>query len=141
VAINPSSPGDVHRTARNGSPGETVWTAENLGRERALRAAVLIDAIRCLVGPAAMRDRPTRQSAQRWIRSRDSKGAFSFSNVCDALGLDPSRLRRSLLDPAFGADGLSPALGEVRPAEKSGHMRIRRPLRDRSRYIIGDGAP
>ena len=122
--------------------GSALWTTESFGRQRALRAAVLIDAIRCLVGPAAMRDRPTRQSARRWILSCDSKGAFSFNNVCEALGLDPLRLRRSLLDPAFGADGLSRiALGEARPAEKTGHMMIRRPLRDRSRYIIGDGAP
>jgi hypothetical protein len=81
-----------------------LWTAESIARQRALRAAVLIDAIRCLRG-AWMRGRPAHQSALRWILSRDAKAPFSLNDVRDVLGFDPSRLRRSLLEPAFGADG------------------------------------
>jgi hypothetical protein len=116
-------------------------TAESIVRQRALRAAVLIDAIRCLVGAARRRGRPARQPELRWILSRDATAPFSFNNVCEALGLDPSRLRRSLLGPAFGADGVPGiALGGERRAETSGYLVIRRPRRDRSRYIVLDGA-
>ena len=104
-----------------------IRTAESIVRQRALRAAVLIDAIRRLVGAARMRERPARQQELRWILSRDAKAPFSFNNVCEALGFDPSRLRRSLLGPAFGAHGVPRSV-------------IRRPRRDRSRYIVLDGA-
>jgi hypothetical protein len=116
-------------------------TAESIVRQRALRAAVLIDAIRCLVGAARVRERPVRQPALRWILSHDVKAPFSFNNVCEALGLDPSRLRRSLLGPSFGADGVPQiALGGERRGGTSGYLGIRRPQRDRSRYIVLDGA-
>jgi hypothetical protein len=116
-------------------------TEESIARQRALRAAVLIDAIRCLVGAARIREHPARQPALRWILSRDVKAPFSFNNVCEALGLDPSRLRRSLLGPAFGAHGVPRiALGRERRAGTSGYLAIRRPRRDRSRYIVLDGA-
>ena len=118
-----------------------LWTAESIARQRALRAAVLIDAIRCLVGAARMRERRARQSALLWILSRDAKAPFSFNNVCEALGLDPSRLRRSLLEPAFGADSVPRvALGGERPGGTSGRLVMRRPQRDRSRYIVLDDA-
>jgi hypothetical protein len=117
-----------------------VWTSEALARQRALRAAVLIDAIRCLVGAAGVRERRARQSALRWILSRDAMAPFSFHNVCETLGLDPSRLRRSLLEPALGADGVSRlALGGEHPGRLSGRLPMRRPRRDRSRYVVLDG--
>ena len=118
-----------------------AWTAESISRQRAIRAAVLIEAIRCLVGAAQMRERPARQSARRWIVSRDIRAPYSFNNVCEALCLDPSLLRRSLLDPAFGADGVPwIALDQARPAGMSGHPSIRRPIRKHSRYIRHDHA-
>jgi hypothetical protein len=118
-----------------------LGTAESIVRQRALRAAVLIDAIRCLVGAARMGERPARPPALRWILSRDAKAPFSFNNVCEVLGLEPSRLRCSLLEPAFGADGVPRiALGGERRAGTSGYLAIRRPRRDRSRYIVLDGA-
>lgn len=118
-----------------------LWTAESIARQRALRAAVLIDAIRCLVGAPRIRERPARQSALRWILSRDAMAPFSFNNVCEVLGFDPSRLRRSLLEPAFGEDGPPRiALGGEHRAGTAGYLGIRRPLRDRSRYIALDGA-
>src|SRR5437016_11792215 len=98
------------RVNQNGGPARMLTadtvTAETLARERALRAAVLIDAIRCLVGAGGGRERRSRQSALRWLLSRDTQAPFSYQNVCEALGLDPSRLRRSVLEPAFGADGV-----------------------------------
>jgi len=118
-----------------------LWTAESIARQRALRAAVMIDAIRCLVGAARMRERRARQSALRWIMSRDAKAPFSFDNVCEALSLDPSRLRRSLLEPAFGTDDVPPiALNGERPAGMSGRLAMHRPRRERSRHIVLDDA-
>ena len=88
-----------------------------------------------------MRERPAHKSARRWVLDRDTKAPYSFDNICETLGLDPSRLRRSLLDPAFGANGVPRiALGEARPAGTSGRPPIRRPIRDRSRYIVPAGA-
>ena len=111
-------------------------TAENLTRQRALRAAVLIDAIRCLVGAGGTRERRARQSALRWLLSRDTQAPFSYQNVCEALGLDPARLQRSLLQPAFGADGVPRiALGGEQPRGPSGRLPMRRPRRDRARYV------
>ena len=116
-------------------------TAESISRQRAIRAAVLIEAIRCLVGAARMHERPACQSARHWIGSCDTKAPYSFNNVCEALALDPSRLRRSLLDPAFGASGVPRiAVGQARPAGTSGDRSIRRPIRKRSRYISRNGA-
>jgi hypothetical protein len=112
-----------------------------MSRQRALRAAVLIDAIRCLVGPGRMRDRRAHQTALGWILSRDAKAPFSFDNVCDALGLNSLRLRRSLLEPAFGADGVPQiAFAGESPAGAYGPPAIRRPVRERSRCVALDGA-
>ena len=115
-------------------PAGRALTAESISRQRAIRAAVLIEAIRCLVGAARIHERPACQSARHWIGSRDTKAPYSFNNVCEALALDPSRVRRSLLDPAFGADGV-PRIALDRPVEPSGRRSIRRPIRKRSRYI------
>jgi hypothetical protein len=117
-----------------------IWTSESIARQRALRAAVLIDAIRCLVGAAGARERRARQSALRWMLNRDAMAPFSFHNVCEALGLDPSRLRRSLLEPALGADGVSRlAIGGGHLGGTSGRLPMRRPRRDRARYVVLDG--
>jgi hypothetical protein len=121
-------------------PDIDLWTAESLGRQRALRAAVLIDAIRCLVGAAGSRERRARRSALCWFLSRDVRAPFSFENVCESLGLEPARLRRALLTPSFGADGVAhialggePARGEFR------RLPMRRPRRDRARYAVLEG--
>ena len=129
------------RRARVALPILGSPVTESISRQLAIRAAVLIEAIRCLVGAAPMRERPARKSARRWIVSHDTKAPYSFNNVCEALGLEPSRLRRSLLDPAFGADGVPGiALGQALPMGTSGYRSIRRPMRDRSRYIMSEGA-
>jgi hypothetical protein len=64
--------------------------------------AILVDAIRCLVGevsPLSERVQLAGQ-ARRWVRSHDERWPFSFENVCTALDLQVSRLRRLLLgDP------------------------------------------
>jgi hypothetical protein len=61
---------------------------------------VLIDAVRCLLGLAGDRE---RRMAVRWVVSR-GEAPFSFSNVCETLGLPPRRTRQLMLDPALGLD-------------------------------------
>jgi len=125
---------------QDGGPARTLTadtvTAERLARERALRAAVLIDAIRCLVGAGGGRERRSRQTAMRWILSRDDRSAFSFHNVCDSLGFEPSRIRRLLLAPTLGLEFEFPSelsLGVRRVGQ------VRRPRRDRVRYVVLQG--
>lgn len=43
-------------------------------------------------------------SAMRWIKSRDASHPFSFVSICDALGLDPERTRRQVLEENEVAD-------------------------------------
>jgi hypothetical protein len=107
-------------------------TPEALARERALRAAVLIDAIRCLVASPGLRERHSRQAAVRWVSSRDVHSPFSFQNVCESLGFEPGRVRRVLLGRSLGLD-LS-ALGLAEPPQT-----VRRPRRDRLRYVVLKG--
>ena len=64
--------------------------------ERALRLAVLEDAIRCLEAPTRRRDEAARE-ALRWITATDDDWPFSFVDVCEALDIDPGRLRAALL--------------------------------------------
>ena len=119
----PSEDGDPH-------------SSECLSRQRALRAAVLIDALRCLKGAPGAYDRTTRQAAYRWVMSHDARGPFSFVNVCETLGFDPSRLRRALFQPSFPVVVDEPtliAVRSVRPMSPFSRA-VRRPRRTRLRY-------
>ena len=68
--------------------------------ERALMLAVLEDGIRCfqehLQSP---RSDPRRlaKEAEQWIQVIDYDWLFSFVNVCETLGINPSALRSALL--------------------------------------------
>src|SRR5690242_21910 len=69
--------------------------------EKALMLAVLEDGIRCfqehLRNPRS-NPRLLSQQAESWIRAVDYEWPFSFNNVCETLGIDPSALRAALLD-------------------------------------------
>jgi hypothetical protein len=80
-------------------PGDPLC---RLLRERALRFAILMDAIRCLAGTPGGRRRDRLVLARRaevWVRRRDTRWPFSFDNVCDALNIDAERMRTYLLSP------------------------------------------
>lgn len=71
--------------------------------ERRLRLAILEDALRYYRDYAGVRDRRARamhEDAAEWFASRDRSEPFAFENVCDALGLDASAIRRGLRDLA-----------------------------------------
>lgn len=65
--------------------------------------AVLIDAIRALTAhrPAAPQVRSQRAwlRDRAWIQSEDKSAPFSFTNICDALGIDAGYVRRCVLRP------------------------------------------
>lgn len=83
--------------------------------EQRLMLALLADALNVYqrgVLSRATGKRLLYLDAERWIMgSRDNAHAFSFEAVCDALGIDPSVLRRSLVtwkhrivhDPSIGS--------------------------------------
>jgi hypothetical protein len=68
--------------------------------EKALMLAVLEDGIRCfqehLRNPRS-NPRLLSREAERWIRATDYEWPFSFTNVCETLGINPSALRSALL--------------------------------------------
>ena len=113
---------------------DPVWADEVLSRERALRAAILIDAVRCLIGVPGGRDRRARRAAARWVLSRDTRFAFSFHNVCESLGFEPARVRRLLLASCLDADAATELVLGPR-----GRAAVRRPRRDRERYVMLKG--
>ncbi len=64
--------------------------------ERRLMRAVLKDALAVLFKYEATEDRRGQRllaEAQHWLESDDADWPFSFVNVCDALGLEPSCVR------------------------------------------------
>jgi hypothetical protein len=68
--------------------------------ERRLMVAVLEDAVSCLSKDprrCARQQRKSFEEAHSWINANDTDGwVFSFTNVCETLGIDPSYLRRGL---------------------------------------------
>src|SRR4029450_6519886 len=68
--------------------------------EKALMLAVLEDGIRCFqehLRNARSNPRLLSQQAEEGSRAFDYESPFSFNNVCETLGIDPSALRRALL--------------------------------------------
>ena len=58
---------------------------------KALMMAVLVEGIRdCCSRPGRLRD-----DAEQWVRS-NRRSAFSFSVICEVLGLEPNAVRRAL---------------------------------------------
>ena len=70
------------------------------GGEIALRRAILCDALHCFqqqfIG-VARQPRHLAQEAEQWLFSDDTQWPFSFLNICAALELDPTYLRKRLL--------------------------------------------
>ena len=66
--------------------------------ERDLMLAVLEDGIACFQGYFSKPSRTNEKlllEAEEWTSSNDDE-VFSFNNVCETLGLNPSRLRKGL---------------------------------------------
>lgn len=91
-------------------PSQLVQRIAHLpGPEMRLLAAVLEDAVNCVVGNSNARTRPRRQEflkAYEWIWEDRSDWPFAYLNVCDVLGLDAGAVRarlQSFIDGDAGA--------------------------------------
>jgi hypothetical protein len=101
------------RTRPAAASGDEVVPAQWFSRpplqpEKRLMLAVLIDAIDIIVrrrGAADPRTRRQIDEAQRWLDSNNRRWPFSFRSVCDALDLQPHRMRQRLKRFRSAADG------------------------------------
>ncbi len=69
------------------------------GPERALLSALLFDGVQAYIHYAlatSPKDRSRFAEAFNWVMDTGIEYAFSFNNVCDALGLNPEYLRLGL---------------------------------------------
>ena len=67
--------------------------------EHRLVIAILQDAVECFQKHIHARDSKRRQlflDAEVWVADEDYTGTFSFNNICDLLGMNPSYLRQGL---------------------------------------------
>lgn len=72
----------------------------HLSPERVLMLAILQDAVtcyQCYVGSRHEGRRRLHLEAETWFLDENRLHAFSFENVCDALGLNANFLRRGLI--------------------------------------------
>jgi hypothetical protein len=67
--------------------------------ERRLMLAVLEDAVSCYQRFALARDARGRnefEEARAWIESTEREWPYSYENICEVLGLNPSYIREGL---------------------------------------------
>jgi hypothetical protein len=79
---------------------ETFRRKLHLEPEKKLLLAVLEDAIACFQKYLFARDGKGKvlfQEAEEWILEGDTDWLFSFNNVCEMLGFEPSYLRDGLM--------------------------------------------
>ena len=70
-----------------------------LQSEKRLLLAMLEDAVHCFQTYLLAKkphERRLFQESEEWIESRDGLWFFSFENICDVLGINPSRMREAL---------------------------------------------
>ena len=105
-----SGPGEFEAQTSSRERVETdgdLALEDRAARERRLRSAVLIDAIHCIGGTSGpwRERRLLRHQALSWLRRSSDADPFSFPQVCEALGLSPSRVRRLVLARCLEAPG------------------------------------
>jgi hypothetical protein len=75
--------------------------------ERRLMVAILEDAVSCLSADLRQcnpRQKKQYEEAKQWVTTdEESEWIFSFKNICEVLGMDPSYLRRGLIRPKTGS--------------------------------------
>ena len=84
------------------------------GPERALLSALLFDGIQAFISYALAKTPKQRvefSEAHRWVMDRGTEYEFSFTNVCEALGINPDYLRYGL---ANASNSLLSEVGKTR---------------------------
>jgi hypothetical protein len=97
--------------------------------EKRLMFAVLLDAVIHL----QRRDSRRAAEAVEWIRGKGNGSVFSFQNICESLGLEPTGLARALLAWHHGPKTVH--LGVPARQLRTAHPKIR-PLRQRRRRRV-----
>lgn len=119
-------------------PAQLVLRNVNLRPEHRLMLAVLEDAVSCLQRFAHLSGRHQQrvfEGARKWFLSNDDGWPFSFVNVCNALGIETSYLRRGLAPWLHDGGTAPPAVAIYRARRCSGSRtratprRLREPLR------------
>src|ERR1044072_5092069 len=77
---------------------ETFGKRGDVEPEKRLYAAVLDDAVKSYRKLVVVGGRRFAEE-EAWLFSDDKKATFSFFNICEVLGLRPSRVRQSLRNP------------------------------------------
>jgi len=105
--------------------------------ERDLMFAILADAVDCYAKFASARDGRSMRlfaDARDWLFCDEEAQPFSFINVCEGLGLDPSYIRRGVMSLAKRPKGetVSDASAEQeRPTRK-----LKRNLKSSTRWKV-----
>lgn len=79
---------------------DTVRRQAHLEPEKKFMLAILEDAVACFqkyIFAHDARGKTIFAEAEQWIMEENGDWIFSFENVCDALGLNPSYVRQGLL--------------------------------------------
>ena len=79
---------------------ETLRRAANLEPEKKLMLMILEEAVHCFQKYIFVHDARGKTlfvAAEQWITEENGNWIFSFENVCDALGFNPSYVRQGLL--------------------------------------------
>ena len=104
--------------------------------ERRLMVAILEDAVSCLstdLSECNFRQRRQYEEAKDWITTdEEDEWIFSFRNICEFLGMDPSYLRRGLIRQTTSSPGRSSTVKTRRPAVNLRSMLPQRKIRIRS---------
>ena len=93
-ALVPRMEGDddlLRQLSQLGSLGGGELRASEYVGTKALMLAVLEEGIRNYCGPLGR----VRTEAEAWVRS-NRRSAFSFTLICETLGLEPDAVRRAL---------------------------------------------
>lgn len=84
---------DVSFASSEVSTTEQTNAAPPWSGMRGLMLAVLEDAVHSLRSANSL----VRAEAELWMTSRDCRYVFSFAVICEAFGLEPSAVRRSVI--------------------------------------------
>ena len=79
---------------------ETLRSKTGMEPEKRLMLAVLEDAVRCFQDNVLEQGETKKTffaEVEEWFLNEGDEWAFSFENICDALGLNPRYVRRGLL--------------------------------------------
>jgi hypothetical protein len=100
--------------------------------ERRLMVAILEDAVSCLsadLSECNFRQRKQYEEARHWVTTdEDGDWIFSFRNICEVLGMDPSYLRRGLIRQTT-TSRVRNSTGMVKTRRPAGNLRAVSPHR------------